>query len=235
MPERLQKFISACGAASRRQAEDLIRQGRVRLNGNIAVLGDTVTPETDTVEVDGVFLKLPDGHLTLMLNKPRGYVTTAADEKGRKTVLELLPEGTPRLYPVGRLDMFSEGLLLLTNDGDLAQRLTHPSGEIEKEYHLWVSHWHEGADALLRRRIVLDGKRILPPEVKLLSVRGETAMLSVTIREGRNRQVRRMCEQAELTVTRLRRVREGRLSLGALPVGGTRPLTDEELQYLKKI
>ena len=235
MPERLQKFISACGAASRRQAEELIRQGRVRLNGNTAVLGDTVDPAQDVVEIDGVPLKQQKERLTLMLNKPRGYVTTAADEKGRKTVLELLPEGTPRLYPIGRLDMFSEGLLLLTNDGDLAQRLTHPSGEIEKEYHLWVSHWHEGADVLLRRRIVLDGKKILPPGVKLLSVCGETAMLSVTILEGRNRQVRRMCEQAELTVTRLKRIREGFLSLGRLPVGKTRHLTEAELQYLENL
>ena len=235
MPERLQKFISACGAASRRKAEELIAQGRVRLNGNTAALGDTVDSAQDVVEIDGIPLKQPKQRLTLMLNKPRGYVTTAADEKGRKTVLDLLPEGTPRLYPVGRLDMFSEGLLLLTNDGALAQRLTHPGGEIEKEYHLWVSHWYEGADELLRRPIILDGRKIVPPKVCVLSVRGETAMLSVTIREGRNRQIRRMCEQSELTVTRLRRVREGNLTLGALPVGKTRPLTETELQALNEI
>lgn len=235
MADRLQKLISACGVTSRRKAEELILQGRVRLNGNTAALGDTADLSEDVIEIDGVRLKKPDERLTLLLNKPRGYVTTAADEKGRKTVLDLLPEGTPRLYPVGRLDLFSEGLLLLTNDGELAQRLTHPSGEIEKEYHLWVSHWKPGADELLRRPIELDGRKILPPKVRLLSVKGETAMLSVTIREGRNRQVRRMCEQAELTVTRLKRIREGSICLGDLPTGQTRPLTAEELSSLEKI
>lgn len=235
MAERLQKLISACGVTSRRKAEELIIQGRVRLNGNTAALGDTADLTEDVIEIDGVRLKKPGKRLTLLLNKPRGYVTTAADEKGRKTVLDLLPEGTPRLYPVGRLDLFSEGLLLLTNDGALAQKLTHPSGEIEKEYHLWVSHWQEGADDLLRRPIELDGKKISPPQVRLLSVKGETAMLSVTIREGRNRQVRRMSEQAGLTVTRLKRVREGSIRLGDLPTGQTRALTEEELEYLNQL
>ncbi len=235
MADRLQKLISACGFASRRKAEELITQGRVRLNGNTARLGDTADLSEDVIEIDGVRLKKTDAKLTLMLHKPRGFVTTASDEKGRRTVMDLLPDGTPRLYPVGRLDMFSEGLLLLTNDGDLAQKLTHPRGEIEKEYHVWVSSWHDGADALLRRPIVLDGKKILPPQIRLLSSEGEIAMLSVTICEGRNRQVRRMCEQANLTVTRLKRVREGTLCLGDLPTGQTRPLTEEELTYLKNL
>ncbi len=235
MADRLQKLISASGFASRRKAEELITQGRVRLNGNTAKLGDTADLAEDVIEIDGIRLKKPDAPTTLLLNKPRGFVTTAADEKGRKTVMELLPEGTPRVYPVGRLDMFSEGLLLLTNDGELAQKLTHPSHEIEKEYHVWVSSYYDGAEEKLRRPIVLDGKKILPPKVRLLSANGETAMLSVTIREGRNRQVRRMCEQANLTVTRLKRVREGDLRLGDLPTGQTRPLTEEELDYLKNL
>lgn len=233
MADRLQKLISASGFASRRKAEKLITQGRVRLNGNTAKLGDTADLAEDVIEIDGIRLKKPDAPTTLLLNKPRGYVTTAADEKGRRTVMELLPEGTPRVYPVGRLDMFSEGLLLLTNDGALSQKLTHPSHEIEKEYHVWVSSYYDGAEEQLRRPIILDGKKILPPKVRLLSADGKIAMLSVTIREGRNRQVRRMCEQASLTVTRLKRVREGELALGELPAGQTRPLTEEELTYLK--
>lgn len=235
MAERLQKLISACGVTSRRKAEELITQGRVRLNGNTATLGDTADLKEDVVEVDGVRLKLPQSNLTLLLNKPRGYVTTASDEKGRKTVLDLLSADLPRLYPVGRLDMFSEGLLLLTNDGALAQKLTHPSGEIEKEYHLWVSDWYDGAEEQLRRRIVLDGRQIQAPKVRLLSADGRIALLSVTIHEGRNRQVRRMCEQANLTVTRLKRVREGALSLGDLPAGQTRQLTEEEQQFLSSL
>lgn len=233
MADRLQKLISACGVASRRKAEELISQGRVRLNGNTAVLGDTADLSEDVIEIDGVRLKKPDAPCTLLLNKPRGYVCTAKDEQGRKTVLDLLPDGTPRLYPVGRLDMFSEGLLLLTNDGELAQTLTHPSHEIEKEYHVWVSSFYDGADEKLRIPIILDGRKISPPKVKLLSREGNIAMLSVTIREGRNRQVRRMCEQASLTVTRLKRVREGSLQLGDLPTGKMRELTKEELQLLK--
>lgn len=235
MADRLQKLISAAGFASRRKAEELISQGRVRVNGNTAHLGDTADLKEDVIEIDGVRLKKPDAPLTLLLNKPRGCVTTAADEQGRKTVLDLLPEGTPRLYPVGRLDMFSEGLLLLTNDGELAQKLTHPRHEIEKEYFVWVSSFYDGADANLSKPIILDGKKISPPQVKLLSREGKIALLSVTIHEGRNRQVRRMCEQASLTVTRLKRVREGNLSLGELPTGQIRPLTDEELQYLKNL
>lgn len=235
MADRIQKLISACGAASRRKAEKMITQGRVRLNGNTAHLGDTADLSEDVIEIDGKRLKKPDAPMTLLLNKPRGYVTTASDEKGRKTVMELLHPEAPRLYPVGRLDMFSEGLLLLTNDGALAQRLTHPSKEVEKEYHLWVSDWHDGADELLRRPIVLDGRKISPPKVKLLSVNGKIAMLSVTIHEGRNRQVRRMCEQAQLTVTRLKRVREGELRLNDLPTGAARALTQAELDALQGI
>lgn len=235
MADRLQKLISSCGVASRRKAEELILQGKVRLNGNTAKLGDTADLSEDVIEVDGVPLKRQQVRVMLMLNKPRGFVTTLSDEKNRRTVTDLLPEGSPRLYPVGRLDMFSEGLLLLTNDGALAQKLMHPRSEIEKEYHLWVSNWYDGADVLLRRRIELDGRKISAPNVRILSASGGTAMLSVIIHEGRNRQVRRMCEQANLTVTRLKRVREGMLMLGELPTGHTRVLTEEEVQYLKNL
>lgn len=235
MAERIQKLISACGVTSRRKAEELILQGRVRVNGATAVLGDVADLSKDIVDIDGVQLKEPDNQITVMLNKPRGFVTTVSDEKGRRTVMDLLPANSPRLYPIGRLDMYSEGLLLLTNDGELAQKMTHPAQEIEKEYHLWVNNWHEDAQGLLCRQIVVDGRKISPPKVRLLSCEGSTAMLSVTIHEGRNRQVRRMCEQAALTVTRLKRVREGALLLGALPTGQTRLLTQEEQRYLDSL
>ncbi len=233
MEQRLQKIIADSGLCARRKAEELIRQGRVRLNGNTARLGDTADLSLDDViTVDGVAIKTPKAHLTVMLNKPRGYVTTAQDEKGRKTVLSLLPQDSPRLYPVGRLDMYSEGLLLLTNDGALAQKLTHPSQQIHKAYHLWVSNYTPGAEKTLARPIVLDGKPIAPPQVELLHEEEKHAMLCVTIHEGRNRQIRRMCQAAGLICTRLKRVREGELCLGDLRPGQYRLLTYEEQEYL---
>lgn len=169
MKERLQKLIAAAGLCSRRTAEEWIVQGKVTVNGGIARLGDTADPETDEIRVDGRPLPAaPRKTTTVLLYKPRGVVTTMHDEKGRPGVAELLPPELGRLYPVGRLDQFSEGLLLMTNDGELANRLTHPKGEVRKTYRLWVTGWHEGALEQLRRPIVLDGYRIKPPEVRLL-------------------------------------------------------------------
>ena len=169
MKERLQKLIAAAGLCSRRTAEEWIVQGKVTVNGGLARLGDTADPETDEIRVDGRPLPAaPRKTTTVLLYKPRGVVTTMHDEKGRPGVAELLPPELGRLYPVGRLDQFSEGLLLMTNDGELANRLTHPKGEVRKTYRLWVSGWHEGALEQLRRPIVLDGYRIKPPEVRLL-------------------------------------------------------------------
>lgn len=235
MTERLQKIIADCGITSRRKAEELIRAGRVRVNGNTAKIGDTADREEDVIEVDGVRVRRRAAHVTYMLCKPRGYVTTVSDEKNRKTVLDLFPEVNGRLYPVGRLDMYSEGLLLMTDDGDLAQKLTHPKQEIPKTYHLWVSGYFDGADLKLRRPIEIDGRRIAAPYVTLLDRTGATAMLEVVIHEGRNRQIRRMCEAAGLTVTRLRRVKEGELSLGNLKPGEYRLLTEEEQEYLNRL
>ncbi|MGM9651430.1 MAG: pseudouridine synthase [Faecousia sp.] len=235
MAERLQKILAERGVCSRRKAETLIREGRVRLNGAAAHLGDTARPEQDVIEVDGVRLGAAPESVVLMVNKPRGYVCTASDERGRKTVLELAPERPERLYPVGRLDMYSEGLLLLTNDGALAQKLTHPAQQIEKVYHLWVSGFTPGAERRLERPIVLDGRPICPPGVRLLHQSGGTAMLEITIHEGRNRQIRRMCQSAGLTVTRLKRIREGRLSLGGLEPGCWRLLTAQEQEYLNSL
>lgn len=169
MKERLQKLIAASGLCSRRAAEEWIAQGKVTVNGGLARLGDSADPAVDEIRVDGRPLPaVPKQTTTVLLYKPRGVVTTMHDEQGRPTVAELLPPELGRLYPVGRLDQFSEGLLLMTNDGALAQRLMHPKGEVRKTYRLWVSGWHEGALEQLRRPIVLDGYRIKPPELRLL-------------------------------------------------------------------
>lgn len=229
MEERLQKIISRYGIASRRAAEAMIEAGRVRLNGNTAHLGDTAVEGEDVIELDGVPLRRQPQRVYLMLNKPRGYVTTLHDEKDRRTVAELVADCGQRVYPVGRLDQYSEGLLILTNDGELTQRMTHPSHETEKVYHVWVSHWRSGAEAELARPLLLDGRRTSPAQVTVLSETGDIAMLEILIHEGRNRQIRRLCAAAGITVTRLRRVREGKLELGDLPVGKWRYLTEDEI------
>ncbi len=249
MMERLQKLIAASGLCSRRRAEEWIREGKVTVNGDLARLGDSADPEQDEILVNGSPLPAaPVRTTTILLYKPRGYVTTLSDEKGRPTVAELLPGDLPRLYPVGRLDQFSEGLLLMTNDGALANALTHPGGEVDKTYHLWVSGWQDSSLALLRRPIVLDGYRIKAPRVRLLWVHGatvagadahigprpETALLEIIIHEGRNRQIRRMAEAAGLTATRLKRVAEGPLTLGGMKPGQWRRLTEEELAALRQ-
>ena len=299
MKERLQKLIAASGLCSRRAAEEWIVRGKVTVNGDLARLGDSADPDTDEILVDGRPLSAPPAKsTTVLLYKPRGVVTTLQDEKGRPTVAALLPPELGRLYPVGRLDQFSEGLLLMTNDGALANRLTHPKGEVNKTYRLWVSGWHEGALALLKRPIVLDGYQIKAPKVRLIwaggmqnagsefrvqgsgpvgahsvrppdtecemqnempvgsdahiapviaagndaavpavgGVRGRlpttTALLEITIHEGRNRQIRRMAEAAGLKTTRLKRIAEGPVQLGDLKPGQWRLLTAEELALL---
>ena len=251
MKQRRQKLISAAGLCSRRQAEQWIAEGKVTVNGELAHLGDGADPEVDEILLDGRPLPaVPETRTTILLNKPRGYVTTLSDERCRPTVADLLPPDLPRLYPVGRLDQFSEGLLLLTDDGELAHRLTHPRGEVNKTYRLWVSGWHEGALEALRRPIALDGRPIRKPAVRLLWAREETASpgrhserseesvvstaaLEITIHEGRNRQIRRMAEAAGLTTTRLQRIAEGPISLGDLKPGQWRHLTEAELDKLK--
>ncbi len=231
--ERLQKLIAASGLMSRRAAEDCIAAGRVTLNGRAARLGEQAEPGIDTILVDGKPLPAPGRKVYIMLNKPRGVVTTLRDEKGRRNVTALLTGLPERVYPVGRLDMDSEGLLLLTNDGDFANALAHPSREVDKVYHAWVrGEVTEAALEALRAPMTLDGYRLRPAAVQLLRREDGGALLSVTIHEGRNRQVRRMCEQVGLRVTRLRRVREGSLTLGGLPVGAWRYLTEEELAAL---
>ena len=233
MRERLQKLLSQAGLCSRRQAEVWIQQGRVTVNGAPAQLGDRADPDTDEILVDGAALNKRGRRVCLLLNKPRGYVTTLSDEQGRKTVAELVADCGVRVYPVGRLDLNSEGLLLMTNDGDLTQHLTHPSHQVEKEYLVRVTGDVEAALPRLRRDMVVEGERYLGAKARLCSREADgSALLSVTIRQGRNRQVRRMCAHCGLTVHRLRRIREGSLALGDLKSGKWRWLSQQEIQDL---
>lgn len=234
MRERLQKILSARGLCSRREAEKWIGAGRVTVNGLPAELGATADPEHDQILVDGRPLPGEEKPIYLMLHKPRGYVTTLRDEKGRPDATSLMADCGVRVYPIGRLDMDSEGLLLFTNDGDFANRLMHPSHEIEKTYRVLVSGYEPGKEELLARPIVLDGYQIRPPKVRLLESRGQKARLEVVIHEGRNRQVRRMCQAAGMQVLRLKRIAEGSLCLGNLPEGKWRYLTESEIRELKK-
>lgn len=191
-----------------------------------------VDPDRDEIRVDGVAIPKEGGKVYLMLNKPRGYVTTLSDEKGRKTAVELVENCGVRVWPVGRLDMFSEGLLLFTNDGDFTQHLVHPSGEVDKEYLVRVDRWDDAVLSRLKRPMTLDGQRLAPAKVKLLRAEGGSALLSITIHEGKNRQIRRMCELAGTKVLRLKRIREGNLHLGDLKPGQWRYLKSEEISDL---
>ena len=233
MAERLQKILSARGLASRRTAETWIQQGRVTVNGIPARLGDTADPEQDEILLDGKPLPQGQEPVYILLNKPRGYVTTLSDEQGRPNAAQLVADCGVRVYPVGRLDMDSEGLLLFTNDGAFANALMHPKHQVKKTYDVWVTGYVPGAEIRLARPIELDGYTIRKPEVKLLKAEGNRARLRVTIHEGRNRQIRRMCQAAGMTVTRLRRIREGSVWLGDLAPGAWRYLTREEVARLR--
>ena len=234
MEERLQKLLSAAGVCSRRAAEGYLSAGRVTVNGCTARVGDKADPERDDIRVDGRPLRRPARRTYLMLNKPRGYVTTLSDEKGRRTVAELVAGCGARVWPVGRLDMDSEGLLLLTDDGELTHRLIHPSHQVEKEYLVWVTGDVDRALPILSGPMELDGEPIAPARVRMGRRGEDVTRLSVVIHQGKNRQVRRMCAAAGLRVRRLQRVLEGELCLGALPVGAWRHLTGEELCLLRK-
>ena len=234
MMERLQKILASRGVASRRKAEEMITQGRVTCNGKVAALGESADPEADEILLDGKPLPSKAEYVYIMLNKPRGYVTTLSDEKGRRDVSELVADCGTRVYPIGRLDMDSEGLLLFTNDGEFANMLMHPKHEIEKTYAVWVQDYQPGREELLRRPITLDGYQIRSPKVELVSAAEDKARLLVTIHEGRNRQVRRMCQSAGMQVARLQRIAEGKLELGKLPLGKWRYLTEHERKLLGK-
>ena len=234
MKERLQKIISARGVASRRKAEEMIQSGRVLCNGSVAELGMTADPELDEILIDGNPLPAAAQFVYLMLHKPRGYVTTLSDEKGRKNAAMLVADCGLRVYPVGRLDMDSEGLLLFTNDGDFANALMHPKHEVDKTYDTWVTGYTAQSLEQLRLPVTLDGYTVRPPQVRLVKAEGDRALLRITIHEGRNRQIRRMCEIAGMKVNRLKRIAEGSLRLGDLPLGKWRHLTQDEVESLRK-
>ena len=233
MTERLQKILAARGICSRRKAEALITAGRVSVNGAVAALGQSADPELEEITLDGKPIPTGGDYVYIMLHKPRGFVTTLSDELGRRNVTELVDCGR-RVYPIGRLDMDSEGLLLLTNDGEFANRLMHPKAEVDKTYEVWVTGYAPGAEKHLEKPITIDGYTIRPPKVRLLNTEGKMAHLYITIHEGRNRQIRKMCQAAGLRVTRLRRIAEGSVCLGDLKKGCWRYLTAEEIQHLKK-
>ncbi len=232
---RLQKFLSEAGVASRRKAEEMIRNGSVKVNGVTAQIGDSVDPKRDTVTVKGKKVRKESNMRYVLLNKPRGYVTTTDDELGRKCVLELVRDVKERVYPVGRLDRVSEGALILTNDGAFANAMMHPSRHVPKTYKVTVRPdiTAEKVD-LLSTGIELDGRMTAPAEVRVVSREEGRAVLEIVLYEGRNRQIRRMCEAVELEVARLRRVSIGSVKLGMLQTGDWRDLTPVEVESLLK-
>lgn len=233
---RLQKHLSECGVASRRKAEELIEMGKVKVNGHIATLGIKVDPKRDKVTVRGKTVVGGRQKVYIMLHKPRGFVTTLSDEKGRKCVSDLVKDAGERLFPVGRLDMNSEGLLIMTNDGDFANKLTHPSSHVNKTYRVTVAGEVDDEKLLnLREGIVLDGKKTLPCDCFIAEKKPDRTVLIFIIQEGRNRQIRRMCEEVKLEVMRLKRTEIAGVKLGMLPRGSWRPLNEKEMRHLTNI
>jgi 23S rRNA pseudouridine2605 synthase len=234
--ERLQKFLSECSVASRRKSEELIREGKVRVNGKIAQIGDKIDPKKDTVTVSGKKVVAVKQKYYIMLNKPRGYVTTMSDELGRKCVAELVQDVGATVYPVGRLDRDSEGLLLLTNDGAFANAVMHPRKHVAKTYRVTVrSNINDAQIQKLETGIDIegDGRDTLPANVRVIEKSAARSVFEITIYEGRNRQIRKMCEQVSLDVIRLKRNAIGSVKLGMLKVGSWRDLTDDEVHRLQ--
>ncbi len=232
---RLQKVLAACGVASRRKAEELIVQGSVKVNGKTAQLGDKVDPQKDKITVKGrrISSAAKNKYYYIMLHKPRGYVTTMQDERGRKCVAELVKDVPARVYPVGRLDRESEGLLLMTNDGDFANKVTHPAQHVAKVYRVTVRPGitKEQVEEMTSG-IVIDGRKTQPCDVHVIKREAERVVLEVILREGRNRQIRKMCEKLGLEVARLKRTQIGQVKLGMLPQGKWRDLSPDEVKRL---
>ena len=235
-PIRLQKFIADSGLMSRRAAEEEIKNGNVSVNGHVASLGDKIDPKNDVVTFRNKRINYEKREYTyIMMNKPRGYLSSTSDDRGRKCVTDLLDGVNARVYPVGRLDMVSEGMLLLTDDGELKNRLTHPSHSLPKLYRVKVAgSVNEEQYEKLTSEMVIDGYEIKPVTVTVTETDESGTVLKMTLQEGRNRQIRKMCEQVGLTVKRLSRVSIGNLKLNNLPVGKWRYLNPEEVDYLYK-
>ena len=231
---RLQKFLSQCAVASRRKSEELILAGKVKVNGKVAGLGDKVDPKRDTVTVSGKKIVSSKKHYYIMLHKPRGFITTMEDEMGRKCVAELVKDVGARVYPVGRLDRDSEGLLIMTNDGEFANHLTHPSKHVPKTYRVTVRpNVTEDQLIAFNEGIEIDGRKTAPADAHIIEKSENRVVLEVILHEGRNRQIRRMCEALGLDVARLKRTHIGSLKLGMLPQGKWRNLTEDEVHRLK--
>lgn len=233
---KLQKYFSDCAVMSRRAAEEEIKNGNVTVNGKVAELGLRIDPERDAVIYKGKKISPPKREKTyILLNKPRGTVTTLSDEKGRPTVISLLDGLGIRVYPVGRLDFDSDGLLLLTDDGELTNRLTHPKHQIPKIYHVTVKS-EVSAEQLskLSSALVIDGYKIQPVKTEIIKKEASSTTLKMTLFEGRNRQIRKMCALCELSISSLTRVALGKITLGNLPKGKWRYLTQSEIEYLKR-
>ena len=233
---RLQKHLAECGVASRRKAEELIEAGKVKINGHIAELGAKVDPKRDKVTVRGKAVVPVNEKVYIMLNKPRGFVTTMSDELGRKTGSDLVADAGNRIFPVGRLDRDSEGLLIMTNDGDFANKLTHPSSHVNKTYRVTVKGVAEEEQLLkMKEGIVLDGRKTLPCDCFVAERKPDRTVLIFVLNEGRNRQIRRMCEEVGLEVLRLKRTEIAGVKLGMLPQGKWRPLNEREMRRLTSI
>lgn len=233
---RLQKYMSENGIASRRKSEEMIEAGKVKVNGRIAKLGDKVDPIRDKIMVSGKRVVRNKTKMYIMLHKPRGYVTTMSDELGRKCVSELVEDAGVRLFPVGRLDRNSEGLLLMTNDGSFSNMLTHPSRHVAKVYRVTVREQVKEEQLVkLTEGIMLDGTKTLPCDVHIIDKGENRTVLNIVLYEGRNRQIRRMCEEVGLTVIRLKRTEIAGVRLGMLPQGKWRELNEKEMQHLTNI
>ena len=232
---RLQKFLADAGICSRRKAEELIAAGKVRVNSVTASIGDKVDPKKDKVFLEGKRVVVDNKYIYIVLNKPRGYVTTMSDENGRKCVAQLISGLDKRVYPVGRLDKDSEGMLLFTNDGEFANAMTHPSGHIQKTYRVSVKpSVSEEQINVLTSSLMIDGRMTVPAEVRVVSNYPDKSVLEFVIFEGRNRQIRRLCEEAGLETIRLKRLSIGKLTLGRLAPGEFRELKSDEVALLKR-